>query len=69
MRQGRRSSSLFNIPGQMQTADIIPRAAGDFTLQCRTAEHVEAGMIAKFHVEDAGTPPPSFRIRIFHPGE
>lgn len=38
----------------MQTADIIPRAAGDFVLQCRTAEHVDAGMIAKFHIEDSG---------------
>ena len=41
----------------MQTADIVPRAAGDFKLQCHTAEHVAAGMIANFHVEDDGQSP------------
>ena len=54
--QGRRSSALYSIAGEMQTADIVPRAAGDFTLQCRTAEHVAGGMIASFHVEDDGQP-------------
>lgn len=52
--QGRRSSALYSLAGEMQTADIVPRAAGDFTLQCRTAEHVAGGMIASFHVEDDG---------------
>lgn len=52
--QGHRTSALWNIAGDMQTADIVPRAAGDFTLQCRTAEHVQAGMIASFYVESDG---------------
>lgn len=56
-QRGHRSSALLNLPGQMQTADIVPRAAGEFYLQCRTAEHVDAGMIAKLRVEDSGLPP------------
>lgn len=52
--QGHRASAIWNIAGDMQTADIIPRAAGDFKMQCRTAEHVQAGMIAHLHVESDG---------------
>lgn len=53
--QGRRSNAVYNIAGDMQTVDVVPKAAGDFKVQCRTSEHVAAGMIAKFHVEDNGT--------------
>lgn len=53
--QGHRSNALINLAGGMQTADVMPMKAGDYQLQCRTAEHVEGGMLAIFHVEDSGT--------------
>ena len=54
--RGRRAGTIYNLAGQMQTADITPLAPGDFHLQCRTSEHVDLGMKAKFHISDSGLP-------------
>ena len=58
--QGHRSEALQSIAGDMQTADVVPTAAGDWLLQCRASEHFAQGMKAIFHVDEAPLADPEF---------
>jgi uncharacterized cupredoxin-like copper-binding protein len=42
--QGQGTSSLFFLPGNMETADAQLTAEGRWLFRCRVADHVGAGM-------------------------
>lgn len=46
--QGQGESSLFFLPGNMETADTQLTAEGRWLFRCRVADHVGAGMEVLF---------------------
>lgn len=42
----------FLLPGTMQTADMKPMAAGTWLFHCHVHDHIDAGMIALYRVND-----------------
>eukprot|EP01025_Chloroclados_australasicus_P051430 TRINITY_DN5987_c0_g1_i1.p1 TRINITY_DN5987_c0_g1~~TRINITY_DN5987_c0_g1_i1.p1 ORF type:complete len:1042 (-),score=143.59 TRINITY_DN5987_c0_g1_i1:209-3334(-) len=43
-------ASIAMDPGSMSSVDIVPVSQGEWTVQCNIADHIAAGMVAKFQV-------------------
>ena len=50
LNSGKRTDVVELLPGSMVTVDIIARTPGNWVYHCHVADHITAGMSARWHV-------------------
>ena len=53
---GMRTDVLELLPMSMKVADMVPDVAGTWLYHCHVNDHIDAGMIALYHVLEGPVP-------------